>query len=106
MSITTVFSMLYMWWNKVEHFPFGAKEIQWILVARGVGGFFGVYGMYCESLLLKTDERLAVLVEVFFISQEIPACSCRPRVHLRKLEFTRYVVYDLGVHRHRAFKIG
>ena len=37
-----------MWWTKIAHFPFGLPEVRWLLVARGIGGFFGVFGMYCE----------------------------------------------------------
>lgn len=47
MSITVVLAMAYMWWTKTPHFPFGAPEVRWLLVARGMGGFFGVFGMYC-----------------------------------------------------------
>lgn len=52
MSITTTFSLLYMWWTKVEHWPLGAREVRPLLVARGLGGFFGVLGLYCESFSL------------------------------------------------------
>jgi hypothetical protein len=39
MSITTVLSILYMWWNKVPDFPLGARGIRGVLVIRGVSGF-------------------------------------------------------------------
>jgi hypothetical protein len=39
MSITTVCSILYMWYTKVPHFPLGAKEVRGLLVARGLSGF-------------------------------------------------------------------
>jgi hypothetical protein len=39
MSITTVLSLLYMWWNKVPDFPLGARGIRGVLVIRGVSGF-------------------------------------------------------------------
>ena len=48
MAITTVLSTSYMWWTNIQHFPFGLPEVRWLLVARGIGGFFGVFGMYCE----------------------------------------------------------
>lgn len=47
MSITTVLSCAYMWYTKTPDFPFGARGIRKILVARGVGGFFGVFGLWC-----------------------------------------------------------
>lgn len=52
MGITVVLSSWYMWWRKVEDFPFGKKEVRWLLVARGVFGFFGVFGLYCKYSLL------------------------------------------------------
>ena len=48
MIITTAFSLLYMWWTKVEHWPLGPREVRGLLVARGLGGFFGVFGLYCK----------------------------------------------------------
>ena len=53
-SITLVLSSLYLHYAKVPDAPFGMKEVRWLLVARGLGGFFGVYGLYCmfaESFL-------------------------------------------------------
>ena len=47
MSITIVLSCLYMWYTKVPHFPFGDGKVRGLLVARGMAGFFGVYGLYC-----------------------------------------------------------
>lgn len=38
-----------MWYKNTEHFPFGLREVRPLLVARGLFGFFGVFGMYCKS---------------------------------------------------------
>ncbi|KAH7094446.1 hypothetical protein FB567DRAFT_3835 [Paraphoma chrysanthemicola] len=46
MFITVVCASLYMWRKKIEHFPFGLREVRPLLVARGLSGFFGVFGMY------------------------------------------------------------
>lgn len=51
MAITVVLAMMYMWWKKTPFFPFGAPEVRWLLVARGMGGFFGVFGIYCMGFL-------------------------------------------------------
>jgi hypothetical protein len=51
MGITAVLSIWYMWWRKIEDFPLGKREVWWLLVARGLFGFAGVFGMYCESPL-------------------------------------------------------
>lgn len=55
MVITTVLSTFYMWWIKVPNFPFGAVEVRWLLVARAVGSFFGVFGMYCKLQTVLSD---------------------------------------------------
>jgi hypothetical protein len=49
MSITVICSSLYMWHKTTEHFPWGLREVRPLLVARGLTGFFGVFGMYCKS---------------------------------------------------------
>ncbi|KAL8728968.1 MAG: hypothetical protein Q9166_005063 [cf. Caloplaca sp. 2 TL-2023] len=41
MSVTLLLGTLYMWWAKVEHFPFGPKDVRKLLLARGFGGFVG-----------------------------------------------------------------
>jgi hypothetical protein len=48
MSMTTVLSCLYMWWNKVPDFPLGAKGIRGVLVVRGVSGFVSVASCFCS----------------------------------------------------------
>jgi len=50
MSLTMIFCCAWMWWKNVPDFPLGKKGIRWLLVARGLTGFFGIYGMYCKSL--------------------------------------------------------
>ena len=44
--------MLYMWRTKVAEFPLGKPEVRVLLVARGLGGFFGVFGLYCKPLVV------------------------------------------------------
>jgi hypothetical protein len=48
MAITVVCASVYMWRTKTEHFPLGLREVRSLLVARGLTGFFGVFGMYCK----------------------------------------------------------
>lgn len=64
MSMTTVLSVAYMAYTKTPDFPFGAKGIRLLLVARGTGGFFGVFGLYCtyDSCL---NTRLVLLHDPF-----------------------------------------
>lgn len=53
MGITAVLSTWYMWWRNIDNFLLGKKEVRWLLVARGLFGFAGVFGMYCESALIN-----------------------------------------------------
>lgn len=63
MSMTTILSVSYMWYTKTPDFPFGAKGIRFLLIARGVGGFFGVLGMYC---MLHMPARVLEVEPTFF----------------------------------------
>ena len=49
MSLTLIFCCAWMYWKRVPDFLLGAKGIRLLLVARGLTGFFGIYGMYCKS---------------------------------------------------------
>ena len=49
MTGTLCLSCTYQWLAGVANAPFGPREVRKLLIARGVGGFFGVYGMYCKS---------------------------------------------------------
>lgn len=56
MSITVLCSLAYMWYTKTPDWPFGARGVRWLLVCRGVGGFFGVFGLYWYvSVYTKRD---------------------------------------------------
>ena len=48
---TLILTCAYQWLARVDKAPFGPSEVRWLLVARGIGGFFGVYGMYCRFAL-------------------------------------------------------
>lgn len=48
MSITLIGCLAWMWWNSVEHAPFGRKDVRWLMIARGMGGLVGVYGLYSK----------------------------------------------------------
>ena len=56
MGITMVLCCVYMWYTKVPYFPLGMKEVRWLLIVRGLSGFFGIFGMYCRySFLLLSS---------------------------------------------------
>lgn len=60
MGITVLCASVYMWYKKTEHFPFGMREVRPLLIARGLFGFFGVFGMYCKSRPCDVDVSLAL----------------------------------------------
>jgi hypothetical protein len=58
MTLTLIFCCSWMYWKNVPDFPLGAKGIRLLLVARGLTGFFGIYGMYCELHREVADDKL------------------------------------------------
>ncbi|MCJ1304932.1 hypothetical protein MMC08_007745 [Hypocenomyce scalaris] len=60
MSITAFLACIYMWRAKTPYFPLGMPEVRWLLVVRGFGGFFGVYGMYYSLLYLPIAEATVI----------------------------------------------
>jgi drug/metabolite transporter (DMT)-like permease len=76
MFITAVASYAYMWWTRVPD-PFGTREVRWLLIARAVGGFFGVFGMYFSLLYMPLAEAtvltfLAPIVACYACSFLLP----------------------------------
>ncbi|CAI6338181.1 unnamed protein product [Periconia digitata] len=82
MSITVMCSTFYMWRTKTEHFPFGMKEVRPLLIARGLTGFFGVFGMYYSLLYLP----LADATVITFLA---PSLACWACSYLINEPFTR-----------------
>lgn len=82
MGITFLLASLYMWWSQTEHFPFGAPGIRLLLIARGLSGFFGVYGMYYSLLYLP----LADATVITFLA---PGLACWLCAYVLKEPFTR-----------------
>ncbi|MCJ1315132.1 hypothetical protein MMC15_000448 [Xylographa vitiligo] len=82
MSITAAMCYLYMWWTNVKHAPLGKREVRWLLVARGLTGFFGVYGIYYTLIYLPIAEATVIT----FIA---PIISCAICSVLLKEPFTR-----------------
>ncbi|KAK0654718.1 putative membrane protein [Lasiodiplodia hormozganensis] len=82
MGITLVLSSFYVWWKKVEHAPFGPREVRWLLALRGFGGFFGVFGMYYSLLYLPLSDATVIT----FLA---PSLACFACSILIKEPFTR-----------------
>jgi drug/metabolite transporter (DMT)-like permease len=72
MGITFFLASLYMWYRKTPHFPFGLPEVRWLLIARGLGGFAGVFGMYYSLLALP----LADATVITFLSPSLACWAC------------------------------
>lgn len=56
-----------MWYTKTPDFPLGKSSVQPLLILRGVGGFFGVFGLYqsVRWLALSDAVILTFLAPVF-----------------------------------------
>ena len=62
----------YMWWAQVPDAPFGAKEVRILLLARGFGGFFGVFGLYFSLVYLPLAEATVIT----FLAPMVAAWIC------------------------------
>ncbi|KAF2155559.1 hypothetical protein K461DRAFT_221085 [Myriangium duriaei CBS 260.36] len=82
MGITALLSTAYMAWNKTPYFPFGMPEVRWLLILRGIGGFFGVFGMYYSLLYLQISDAIV-------LTYIAPGLSCWACSILIKEAFTR-----------------
>ncbi|KAH6639462.1 hypothetical protein C7974DRAFT_388561 [Boeremia exigua] len=72
MGITVLCASTYMWYKKTEYFPFGMREVRPLLVARGLFGFFGVFGMYYSLLYLP----LADATVITFLAPSLACWAC------------------------------
>jgi len=72
MGITFILASSYMYYKRTPHFPFGVPEVRWLLVARGFGGFFGVFGMYYSLLYLP----LADATVITFLAPSLACWAC------------------------------
>ena len=95
MGITFVLATAYMWYKQTPDFPFGKREIRWLLVARGLCGFCGVFGMYYSLLYLP----LADATVITFLAPSLAcwACSILIKEPFTRLEKIGGFVSLLGV---------
>lgn len=71
-SLTMLGAILYMWWTKTPDFPFGAREVRGLLIARGVFGFFGIYCMWYSMMYLPLAEATVIT----FLAPSIAGIAC------------------------------
>jgi drug/metabolite transporter (DMT)-like permease len=72
MGITFILATSYMYYKRTPDFPLGKREVRWLLVARGFGGFFGVFGMYYSLLYLP----LADATVITFLAPGLACWAC------------------------------
>lgn len=56
MVMTTFASSLYMYKYKVQDFPLGPPGVRWLLVLRGLTGFFGIFGIWYSMMYIPLAE--------------------------------------------------
>lgn len=81
-AVTSLCCLLYMWWMNIPNFPFGKKEIRWLLLVRGCTGFFGIFGMWWSMMYLP----LADATVITFLAPGVAGFVC---YFLLKQPFTR-----------------
>jgi drug/metabolite transporter (DMT)-like permease len=81
MSFTGILASMYMHYTRIPDI-LGAKGIRWLLILRGLGGFFGVSSMYYSLLYLP----LADATVITFLS---PVIACAVCAYLLREPFTR-----------------
>ena len=72
MGITLLLCLFYMWFRGIENAPFGPKPVRKLLIARGFGGFFGVYGMYYSLKFLPIAEATVIT----FLAPTVACWAC------------------------------
>ncbi|KAF7543186.1 hypothetical protein G7Z17_g10939 [Cylindrodendrum hubeiense] len=70
--ITSLCCTIYMWRMKTPGFPFGAKNIQFLLVFRGVSGFFGIFGVWYSMMYIP----LADATVITFLAPGVAGLIC------------------------------
>jgi drug/metabolite transporter (DMT)-like permease len=95
MSITVVSSLAYMYFAKVPDAPFGNKQVRPLLLARGFGGFFGVFGLYYSLVYLPLAEATVIT----FLAPMVAAwaCSVFMKTSFTKTQQIGFVISLLGV---------
>ena len=83
--ITAAGCFLWMWYHRVPHAPLGVKEVRWLLVARGLGGFFGVFGLYYSLMYLDLSDATVIT----FLAPIVATWACSV-VPVLKEPFTRH----------------
>ncbi|GAP85682.1 putative integral membrane protein DUF6 [Rosellinia necatrix] len=60
MLITTLGCSFYILRHRIPHGLLGSPDVRWLLVARGVSGFFGIYGVWYSIQYLPLAEATVI----------------------------------------------
>ncbi|KAF2864111.1 hypothetical protein K470DRAFT_261589 [Piedraia hortae CBS 480.64] len=95
MSLTLLLASGYMWYKNTPDFPLGKPEVRGLLMARGFGGFFGVFGMYYSLQYLPLAEATVIT----FLAPGLACWACSILIHepFGRLEKFACLVSLLGV---------
>jgi drug/metabolite transporter (DMT)-like permease len=59
-TITAAGCYLWMYLRSTPSAPFGPPEVRWLLIARGLGGFWGVFGLYYSLTYLDLADATVI----------------------------------------------
>jgi hypothetical protein len=82
MSITVALGSAYMYQQGIPGFPFGSKGVRLLLLARGIGGFVGIFAMYYSVIYLP-------VADVTVLGFLAPLFACAACVYFLQEPFTR-----------------
>ncbi|KAI6085091.1 hypothetical protein F4821DRAFT_241534 [Hypoxylon rubiginosum] len=77
MTITLLGSTCYILWKKVPYGMLGRKEVRWLLITRGLCGFFGIYGMWYSVKYIPLAEATVIT----FLAPNIAGYMCHILIH-------------------------
>lgn len=94
-GLTAVCCLLYMWWRGLPDFPLGRGDTRWLLLARSITGFFGIFCMWYSMLHLP----LADATVITFLAPGVAGLLCcfLLREPFTRMEQLATVVALLGV---------
>ena len=72
MSITVCFCLAWMWLKNVPDYPLGPKGVRKLLVARGLSGFFGIWGLYYSLQYLAVADAIVLT----FLAPALASYGC------------------------------
>ena len=93
--VTTIGCCLYALYSPVPHFPLGTFGLRWLLVLRGLTGFFGIFGVWYSMMYLPLAEATVFTFLVPSVSSYI--CYIVLKEPFTRKEQIASVVALLGV---------